>query len=106
MTTNTVPGITDILYDEMAMTFTKSELIVQHSMSCLVAKMMTVPELMAKLVMVVSESSVRESVDKLINLGFIHKLDFTDKSLIGLTEKGSHISPAVKKILFSQQVLF
>lgn len=106
MTTNPVPGITDILYEETAMTFTQSELIVQHSMSCLVVKMMTIPELMAKLVIVVSETSVRESVDKLISLGFIHKLNFTDKTLIGLTPKGSYISPAVKKILFSQQDLF
>lgn len=106
MTTNTVPGIMDVLYDEMAMTFTKSELIVQHSMSCLTLKMMTVPELMPKLVMNVSESSVREAVDKLISLGFIHKIDFSDKSVFGLTEKGSHVSPAVKKILFSQKSLF
>lgn len=106
MTTNTVSVVTETRYDEIAMTFTKSQLIVQHSMSCIFAKMMTVPELMAKLVMSVSESSVRESVDELSNLGYIHKLEIGEKHLIGLTPKGSYISPAVKKILFSQQALF
>lgn len=82
---------------------TNSELIVQHSLSCIIAKMMRAPELYKRLVFDLSETSMREALDALTTKGLVKKIIITEKIYFGLTPEGSNISPFVKKLLYAQQ---